>query len=278
MRHFYARASWPEGCDPTSMPNDEENLTCSLDRQHLIRTCFVDFDRSIVLVAEVLDEGEKSIVGAGRISREEMSDDFTFSLQVLLGSAWCLFLHFCFPLLQWEIFFSTKKHRRPMLVSFSERGCPIAARKDFCSSNIFTRTFFAAARLGAKKYHILQRATPLLESLRYREPPSHPCPKWRSSDARTGVQDYETAHRVVYHGGCCMYQGWCVQREQEGLALSGGWIGLRVGLGDGSLKSVYARDMVSSWVSLWHLGAWCRRSTKLWCLGFVKPGGDAFPS
>lgn len=96
MRHFYARASWPEGCDPTSMPNDEENLTCSLDRQHLIRTCFVDFDRSIVLVAEVLDEGEKSIVGAGRISREEMSDDFTFSLQVLLGSAWCHSFMFVF--------------------------------------------------------------------------------------------------------------------------------------------------------------------------------------
>lgn len=51
----------------------------TLDRQHLIRTCFVDFDRSIVLVAEV----DKAIMGAGRISREEMSDDFTFSLQVL---------------------------------------------------------------------------------------------------------------------------------------------------------------------------------------------------
>ena len=28
-------------------------MTCSLSRTHLIRTCFVDFDRSIVLVAEV---------------------------------------------------------------------------------------------------------------------------------------------------------------------------------------------------------------------------------
>ena len=27
-------------------------MTCSLSRTHLIRTCFVDFDRSIVLVAE----------------------------------------------------------------------------------------------------------------------------------------------------------------------------------------------------------------------------------
>lgn len=79
MRHFYARASWPDGCDPASMPNEEEHPTCTLDRQHLIRTCFVDFDRSIVLVAEV----DKAIMGAGRISREEMSDDFTFSLQVL---------------------------------------------------------------------------------------------------------------------------------------------------------------------------------------------------
>lgn len=39
----------------------------------------MDFDRSIVLVAEV----DQAIVGAGRISREEMSEDFTFSLQVL---------------------------------------------------------------------------------------------------------------------------------------------------------------------------------------------------
>eukprot|EP00438_Fugacium_kawagutii_P015504 Skav201352 [mRNA] locus=scaffold2643:75342:92343:+ [translate_table: standard] len=83
MRSFYARASWPDGCDPASMPKDDEHLTCSLDRQHLIRTCFVDFDRSIVLVAEVSGADGKAIVGAGRISREEMSEDFTFSLQVL---------------------------------------------------------------------------------------------------------------------------------------------------------------------------------------------------
>ena len=43
----------------------------------------MDFDRSIVLVAEVDEGSAKAIVGAGRISREEMSDDFTFSLQVL---------------------------------------------------------------------------------------------------------------------------------------------------------------------------------------------------
>lgn len=40
MRHFYARASWPGGCDPKSMPMDSEPSTCKLDRQHLIRTCF----------------------------------------------------------------------------------------------------------------------------------------------------------------------------------------------------------------------------------------------
>eukprot|EP00913_Durusdinium_trenchii_P006523 g6127.t1 len=83
MRSFYARASWPEGCKPATMPNEAENEVCSLDRQHLIRTCFVDFDRSIVLVAEGHEDGEKCIMGAGRISREEMSDDVTFSLQVL---------------------------------------------------------------------------------------------------------------------------------------------------------------------------------------------------
>lgn len=147
MRSFYARASWPEGCKPATMPNEAENEVCSLDRQHLIRTCFVDFDRSIVLVAEGVtvnemlllvskrrdasfqempsphpatvehpeglffayqtaattlqclllfgvsghpqpnmaghEDGEKCIMGAGRISREEMSDDVTFSLQVL---------------------------------------------------------------------------------------------------------------------------------------------------------------------------------------------------
>ncbi|CAK9061114.1 unnamed protein product [Durusdinium trenchii] len=85
MRSFYARASWPEGCKPATMPNEAENEVCSLDRQHLIRTCFVDFDRSIVLVAEgvTVNDGEKCIMGAGRISREEMSDDVTFSLQVL---------------------------------------------------------------------------------------------------------------------------------------------------------------------------------------------------
>ncbi|CAE7194469.1 unnamed protein product [Symbiodinium sp. CCMP2456] len=83
MLFFYGAASWPSGCDPTSMPKDEEQMTCSLSRTHLIRTCFVDFDRSIVLVAEVVQDGEKMIVGAGRISREQMTNDVTFALQVL---------------------------------------------------------------------------------------------------------------------------------------------------------------------------------------------------
>ena len=98
----------------------QAQLTCSLSRTHLIRTCFVDFDRSIVLVAEawscnmmwvlydlscqrwwrrclarvsgscacilhmqVTQDGEKMIVGAGRVSREQMSNDVTFALQVL---------------------------------------------------------------------------------------------------------------------------------------------------------------------------------------------------
>ncbi|CAE7456976.1 unnamed protein product [Symbiodinium natans] len=83
MRSFYSEASWPSGCDPASMPKEEAQMTCSLSRTHLIRTCFVDFDRSIVLVAEAVQDGEKMIVGAGRISREQMSNDVTFALQVL---------------------------------------------------------------------------------------------------------------------------------------------------------------------------------------------------
>eukprot|EP00932_Pfiesteria_piscicida_P008014 SRR837773.18284.p2 GENE.SRR837773.18284~~SRR837773.18284.p2 ORF type:complete len:248 (-),score=104.88 SRR837773.18284:45-731(-) len=94
MFAFYSQAAWPDGCDP-SKPVEEEELpadTCRLappvdsskvNRSHLIKTCFTDFDRSVVIVAEGQVHGEKVIMGAGRVTKKPMSKDMTFALQVL---------------------------------------------------------------------------------------------------------------------------------------------------------------------------------------------------
>eukprot|EP00932_Pfiesteria_piscicida_P009668 SRR837773.20430.p1 GENE.SRR837773.20430~~SRR837773.20430.p1 ORF type:complete len:247 (-),score=102.97 SRR837773.20430:39-722(-) len=104
MFAFYSQAAWPDGCDP-SKPIQEELPadTCRLrppvdspkvNRSHLIKTCFADFDRSIVVVAEGTVGGDKTIMCAGRVTRVHMSKDMAFALQVLpahrklgLGSA-----------------------------------------------------------------------------------------------------------------------------------------------------------------------------------------------
>mmetsp|Transcript_69491 Transcript_69491/g.145133 ORF Transcript_69491/g.145133 Transcript_69491/m.145133 type:complete len:913 (-) Transcript_69491:501-3239(-) len=82
MKTFYSQASWPTGCNTTSLVH-EGGSKPTVDRDHLIRTCFTDFDRSIVLVVESMEGGKKTIWGVGRVSKEHMSKDMIIALQVL---------------------------------------------------------------------------------------------------------------------------------------------------------------------------------------------------
>jgi len=97
MLGFYSQAAWSEGCDPTTPVNDVPDAPggcCrwpgakpkagdQAARSHLIKTCFADYDRSIVLVVEREQHGEKVVAAAGRCTKEHMSKDLTFALQVL---------------------------------------------------------------------------------------------------------------------------------------------------------------------------------------------------
>eukprot|EP00405_Crypthecodinium_cohnii_P016996 CAMPEP_0206447546 /NCGR_PEP_ID=MMETSP0324_2-20121206/16879_1 /ASSEMBLY_ACC=CAM_ASM_000836 /TAXON_ID=2866 /ORGANISM="Crypthecodinium cohnii, Strain Seligo" /LENGTH=911 /DNA_ID=CAMNT_0053916395 /DNA_START=102 /DNA_END=2837 /DNA_ORIENTATION=+ len=86
MMGFYSQAAWPDGCDPESpvhkIPSDQCRLQ-KVNRSHLIKTCFTDFDRSIVLVAEAMVDGGRVVMAAGRCTKEHMTSDMKFALQVL---------------------------------------------------------------------------------------------------------------------------------------------------------------------------------------------------
>ena len=81
LSKFYQQATWSRGCD-TASPVSKEKST-EVDRDHLVKTCFADFDRSIVLVVEGEVNGEKAIIAAGRVNKVHMSEDMTCALQVL---------------------------------------------------------------------------------------------------------------------------------------------------------------------------------------------------
>jgi len=97
MLGYYSQAAWSEGCDPTTpvteisdvpdgccrWPGAGKKANDAAGRSHLIKTCFADYDRSIVLVVEREAHGEKIVAAAGRCTKEHMSKDLTFALQVL---------------------------------------------------------------------------------------------------------------------------------------------------------------------------------------------------
>jgi len=75
-----------ESCSPLTIHDRFGGLIHSFDHQFAARYCFIDYDREMAIVAEIENNGEKNLIGVGRLIANSERD--RASLAMLVGDEW----------------------------------------------------------------------------------------------------------------------------------------------------------------------------------------------
>ncbi len=97
-----------ESCSPATIHDRFGGLIHTFDHQFAARYCFIDYDREIAIVAEMDRDGEKQLIGVGRLIANANRDHA--SLALLVGDEWqrhglgSFLADFCLEIAnEWEI-------------------------------------------------------------------------------------------------------------------------------------------------------------------------------